>query len=98
MEQTKKTKIEIRRAPNALKVILIVLILFSIAALAALRWVHNGISSEIQKMKDEAAAVEFANQQLTEKKGSQVVRHQTLTLTCVSSNLTEAAIFVLLIC
>ena len=24
---------------------------------------------------------------------SQVVRHQTLTLTCVSSNLTEAAIF-----
>ena len=68
MEQTKKTKIEIRRAPNALKVILIVLILFSIAALVALRWVHNGINSEIQKMKDEAAAVEFANQQLTEKK------------------------------
>ena len=68
MEQTKKTKIEIRRATNALKVILIVLILFSIAALVALRWVHNGINSEIQKMKDEAAAVEFANQQLTEKK------------------------------
>ena len=43
-------------------------ILFSIAALVALRWVHNGINSEIQKMKDEAAAVEFANQQLTEKK------------------------------
>ena len=27
---------------------------------------------------------------------SQVVRHQTLTLTCVSSNLTEAAIFLLM--
>ena len=26
--------------------------------------------------------------------GSQVVRHQTLTLTCVSSNLTEAAILI----
>ena len=27
---------------------------------------------------------------------SQVVRHQTLTLTCVSSNLTEAAIFIVI--
>lgn len=63
----KKSKVEIRRAPNALKIILILLILFSTAALVALRWVHNGITAEIQKMKDEAAAIEYANDELKEK-------------------------------
>ena len=47
MEKIKKSlknvKLEIRPSPVALKVLLIVLILFSTAALAALRWVHNGI-------------------------------------------------------
>ena len=66
----KKTKIVIRRSSTALKIVLIVLILFSIAALVALRWVHNGISEEIQKKRDEAAAIEYANEELAEKKQS----------------------------
>ena len=64
----KNAKVEIRPASNVLKIIVIVLILFSIAALIALRWVHNGIRAEIDALKDEAAAAEFANQELAEKK------------------------------
>jgi len=64
----KKVKVEIRRSSTALKIVLTVLILFSIAALVALRWVHNGIGHEIQKKRDEAGAIEFANEELEEKK------------------------------
>ena len=71
MEQQKnppvKAKVEIRPASNALKIVVIALIIFSMAALIALRWVHNGILDEIQKLKDQAAAVEYANEELTEK-------------------------------
>lgn len=63
----KNVKFVVRPAPNALKIVLIALIVFSIAALAALRWVHNGILTEIDNMKGEAAAVEYANEALTEK-------------------------------
>ena len=59
---------EIRRAPNMLKIVLIALILFSIGALVALRWVHNGIQNEIEALTDEAAAIEHANTVLEEKK------------------------------
>ena len=64
----KKTKVVIRPAPNLLKVILIAVILFSMAALIALRWVHNGIVDETNKLKEEAAAAEFANEELERKK------------------------------
>ena len=71
MEKIKKSlknvKLEIRPSPVALKVLLIVLILFSTAALAALRWVHNGIREQTDKLRNEAAAVEFANEQMEEK-------------------------------
>ena len=63
-----QVKIEIRRAPNILKIVLIALILFSIGALVAIRWVHNGIRSEIEALTDEAAAIEHANTVLEEKK------------------------------
>ena len=46
---------------------LIVLILFSIVALAALRWVHNGILTEIADLKQEASGLEYANQELDRK-------------------------------
>ena len=72
MEKIKKSlknvKLEIRPSPVALKVLLIVLILFSTAALAALRWVHNGIQALTENLRAEAAAVEYANSVLEQKK------------------------------
>ena len=60
-------KVEVRPAANILKVILILLILFSIVALIALRWVHSGILDQIDALKDEASGLEFANQELEQK-------------------------------
>ena len=72
MEKIKKSlknvKLEIRPSPVALKVLLIVLILFSTAALAALRWVHNGIQAQTENLRAEVAAVEYANSVLEQKK------------------------------
>ena len=64
----RNAKVEFRPAPKSLKIILILLILFSIAALIALRWVHSGIQDQIGAMKDEAAAIEHENAVLDEKK------------------------------
>lgn len=63
----KKINVEIRPASPALKIVLILLIVCSIAALVALRWVHNGILQQTQELKDEAAGVEYANEELIEK-------------------------------
>ena len=63
----KTMKVEVRPASNILKIILIVLILFSIVALAALRWVHNGILTQIDELKDEASGLEYANEVLDQK-------------------------------
>jgi len=63
----KKVKVEVRPASNILKIILTVLILFSIVALIALRWVHNGILAQIDELKDEASGLEHANDVLEQK-------------------------------
>ena len=63
----KTMKVEVRPASNILKIVLIVLIVFSIVALAARRWVHGGILSEIDALKDEASGLEYANQVLDQK-------------------------------
>ena len=60
-------KVVVRQSPAALKIILIVLILFSIAALAMLRWVHNGILAETENLRGEASALEHANTELAER-------------------------------
>ncbi len=71
MEEKKKLlpnmKVAFRPSSPALKIALMALIVFSILALIALRWVHNGILEETQNLKDEAAAIEQANQDLEEK-------------------------------
>ena len=69
----KNVKVEVRPASNILKILLIVLIVFSIVALAALRWVHNGILTQIDELKEEASGLEHANdvlEQKTEELGS----------------------------
>ena len=63
----KKVKVEIRPTSNILKIILTVLILFSIVALIALRWVHNGILTQIDELKEEASELEYANEELDQK-------------------------------
>ena len=63
----KRVKVEVRPASNILKIILIVLILFSIVALISLRWVHSGILTEIDALKDEASGLEYANEVLEQK-------------------------------
>ena len=63
----KKVKVEVRPASNILKIILILLILFSIVALVALRWVHSGILTQIDELKDEASGLEYANEELDRK-------------------------------
>ena len=63
----KQVKVEVRPASNILKILLIVLIIFSIVALAALRWVHSGILSEIDELKQEASGLEHANSELERK-------------------------------
>ena len=63
----KNVKVEVRPASNILKIILILLILFSVVALVALRWVHNGILTQIDELKDEASGLEYANAELDRK-------------------------------
>ncbi len=60
-------KIEFRRSPALLKIVLTALILFSMAALVALRWVHNGILQQTDRKRQEAAAVEYDNEVLEDK-------------------------------
>ena len=62
-----KRKVIVRPAPALLKIAACMLILFSMATLLALRWVHNGIRQETQALTDEAAAAQAENAELTEK-------------------------------
>lgn len=66
--QTKKNvQLVLRSGPLALKILLCLLILFSMMALVALRWVHNGIQARTQDLLNQSSALEYANQQLKEK-------------------------------
>lgn len=60
-------KFEVRHTHPALKIALAVLIVFSTAALAALGWFHTAIQNQTQALKDEAAAIEYANDNLTQR-------------------------------
>ena len=60
----KNVQVVVRPSPTALKVVLILVIVFSMAALLTLRLVHNSIQEEIQELKGEAAEYEYANSEL----------------------------------
>ena len=62
-----KFKLEFRSNSNLLKIVVTVLIIFSMAALMALAWVRSGIENQIQALKQETAALEQENQDLQEK-------------------------------
>ena len=65
-----RRKVVFRPAPPMLKIAACLLILFSMAALLALRWVHNGIREETQILTDQTAAAQAENAELTEKIGA----------------------------
>ena len=65
--KTGKFKVRLRTAPVKLKAALVLLIVLSMGALLALRWVHNGIQAETRRKTEQAAAMEGANADLQEK-------------------------------
>ena len=65
--KTGKFKVRLRTAPVKLKAALVLLIVLSMGALLALRWVHNGIQAQTQLKREQAAAMEGANADLQEK-------------------------------
>ncbi len=66
----KKVKVEFRRSPLSLKVALTVLILFSMAALTALRWVHLEFQSQASELREKAAQLEYENSVIEERKNN----------------------------
>lgn len=62
-----KKKVVVRPAPPLLKIAICLLILFSMVALVALRWVHNGIQAQTEALTQEAAAAEATNADLQGK-------------------------------
>lgn len=66
-KQRKKIRLEFRSSSNLLKIVVAVLIVFSVAALLALSWMRGGILEQIQAQKNAAAALEQENADLQEK-------------------------------
>ena len=63
----KKIKVILRPSSPALKIVVIILIVFSTAALIALGWVRQGIREQTDRMRQEAAAMEEENQDLQDR-------------------------------
>lgn len=66
-EREKPVKIVVRPSTPLLKIIIIVFILFAMAALMALSWVRSSIQSRTEDLRAEAAGLVQENQALTEK-------------------------------
>ena len=67
VQEQKKFRVEFRSSSNLLKTVVAVLIVFSMAALLALGWMHSGLRERTQAQKDAAAALEQENRDLQEK-------------------------------
>ena len=65
--ESKKRKIVLRPCAPRLKVALIALILCSMAALVALTWIRGSILREAQALQEQAADLEYENQELDRK-------------------------------
>lgn len=63
--QLGKRQIVLRHSSPMLKAVIIVLILFSMAAMGALAWVQSGLQSQMQTMTEQAAAITAQNEELT---------------------------------
>lgn len=56
----------IRRTIPAVKITLALVLVLSCGAMVAVHWVHSGIQAETEKLRQEAAQVEFANEKLAQ--------------------------------
>lgn len=63
----RKFQIVMGKSSPLLKIVVTVLIVFSMAALLALAWVRSGIYAQIQGLRDDAAALEQENKDLQDK-------------------------------
>ena len=63
----RKIKLVVRPSSAVLKIALVALIVFSMAALLALSWMKRGFQNNTQAQKDAAAALEQENRDLQEK-------------------------------
>ena len=63
----KKFRVELRSSSNLLKIVVAVLIVFSLAALLALGWMRGSIQKQTEGQKEAAAALEQENRDLQEK-------------------------------
>ena len=62
-----KLQVVVRSSSIALKIAVTVLIVFSMAALAALAWVRGSIRGQVENLRQEAAAIEQENRELQDK-------------------------------
>lgn len=70
MEGRKKPiKVIVRPSTPLLKIIVILVILLSMAALLALSWVRSSILADMEDLRAEAAGLEYENEELEEKIG-----------------------------
>ena len=67
--QTRKVQFVLRPSSMLLKIVVIVLIVFSTAALIALGWVRQSILVRTEDMRQAAVALEQENEELEEKIG-----------------------------
>lgn len=65
--QIKNIQLTLRRSTTALKVVVIILVIFSMTALTALAWVQESIGRQTAEMRQEAAILEHENDQLRHK-------------------------------
>ena len=66
----RRIQIVFRPSTTLLKIVVIVLIVFSTAALIALSWVRQSIQVQTEDLRQEAMALEQENQDLEEKIGN----------------------------
>ena len=68
MEERKNpVKVVVRPSSPLLKIIVILVIVFAMAALLALSWVRSGILARTEDLRAEAAGLEYENEELEEK-------------------------------
>ena len=63
----KNVRLILRPSTPLLKLLVIILVVFSMAALIALSWVQHSIGSETEALRREAAALEQKNRELEQR-------------------------------
>ena len=68
-KSTRKIKFVLRPSTPLLKIAVILVILFSMAALLAMTWVRSSIQARTAEMQSQAAELEYQNEELEKKIG-----------------------------